>query len=178
VLPARFAWLASAVAVILVRKSAALLPASASVATVGTAVTASVAAPITAAITIEPSATSARRTTRRGFGTGFVHFQIAPADFFPIEAGNRLGCFRIIRHLNKCESASAPCLPVHRDVNPRDLSKLLEQRTQIRFGRLETHVANKQVLHMLLSFDLWKYTSRAHCLPPDSVRPEAKVRTG
>ena len=150
-LPARLARLASAIAVIFIRESAALFPAAA---TFASAVPAAIAAPVAAAITIEPSAASATRTGRCGLRTGLIHFQIAPSDFFSIETCNRLGRFGIIGHLDKSEAASSSCLPIHCNVNPRNLSKRLEQRTQIRLCRLKTHVANKQILHVLLAFDL------------------------
>ncbi len=132
-LPARFAGLASTVSVIFIRESAALFPA-----------TAAIAVPVTASVTIESPASPATRTaTGCGFRPRFVHLQIPSADFFSIQAGNGLRRLRIVGHFDKCEPTSAARFPIHGDVNSGDLSKRLEQRTQIGLGRLETHVSNK-----------------------------------
>jgi hypothetical protein len=147
--------LASAIAVILIRESAALFSAAAAVAApVATAVTSAVTASFAAPVPIKSPTASAPRTAGCGLGTRFVHLQIAPANFFSIEAGNRLGGLGIVGHLDERKSTGTARLPVHCDMNARDLSKRLEQRTQIRLGRLKAHVAYKQVLHVLLSFDL------------------------
>jgi hypothetical protein len=149
VLPARLARLPRAIAVILVREPATLLTAST---TFATAV--AVSASITASVTIEATTTATAWSTGGRLGTRFIDLQIAPADFLPIEAGNRFGGLRVIGHFDERESTGSACFPVHRNVDAADLSKRFEQRTQIRFRCLETHIANEQVLHVLLSFDL------------------------
>jgi hypothetical protein len=135
-LPARFAGLSRAIAVILIRESAALLASAPSIAAVGSAVS--------TAVSVVPTAAAA--STRAGgsaLGTRFVHFQIAPPYFFSIEARNRLGCFRVVWHFHKSEAAGSAGLAVGRNVNARNLPERFKQRTQIRLGRLEAHVADE-----------------------------------
>src|ERR1035437_3518346 len=105
--------------------------------------TVAIAVPPSIAPSIAPTAKPASWTTGRGLGASFVYLQIAAADFLSVETRNGLGCLGIVRHFDKSESASPSSLPVHRDMNARDLSERLEQRAQIRLGRLKTHVAGK-----------------------------------
>ena len=132
VLPARLARLSRAIAVILVRESAALLPA-----------TAPVAAPFAPAVPVEPATTSASRPAGCGLWAGLIHLQIAPTDFFSVEAGNSFRRFRIVGHFHKCESAGSSRFTVRRNVDTRNLPEWFKQRAQIRLGRLKTHVADE-----------------------------------
>src|SRR6266403_2188633 len=132
VLPARLARLSRAIAVILVRESAALLPA-----------TAPVAAPFAPAVPVEPAAPSASRPAGCGLWAGLIHLQLAPTDFFSVEAGNSFRRFRIVGHFHKCESAGSSRFTVRRDVDTRNLPEWFKQRAQIRLGRLKTHVADE-----------------------------------
>jgi len=107
VLPARLARLSRAIAVILVRESAALLPAS---------------GPVAARSPRGPGRT--RHTSRleaRWMRTlGGPHSpQIAPTDFFSVEAGKCFRCFRIVGHFHKCESAGSSRFTVRRNVDTR-----------------------------------------------------------
>jgi hypothetical protein len=128
--------LSRAITVILVRESPALLASAASVAPVGSTVS-------TAVAVIPATTTAATRTAGRALGASFVYFQIASSNFLSIEPRNGLGCFRIVGHFHESESAGSPRLAVRRNVNARNLPKRLEQRTQIRLGRLEAHVADE-----------------------------------
>jgi hypothetical protein len=138
VLPARLARLARAIAVILVRESAALLPTAASVAVSVTAATT-----VATTVTIKPAPTTAARPAGSGLGARFVDLEIAPADFFSVEACNGFGCFGIVGHFHKREPAGTSRLAVRRNVDARDLPEGFKQRAQIRLGRLKTHVADE-----------------------------------
>src|SRR5487761_531262 len=127
--PARFARLARGFAIILIREALA--------------VTAAIASAATAAA----SWAAAFRRPAFALGARFIHLQIAAADLFPVEARNRLGCFRVVGHLDKRKSPGAARFAIHCQVDPRDLSKRREERAQIRFRRLKTHIADKQILH-------------------------------
>src|SRR5487761_1791138 len=101
-----------------------------------------------------PSASPARfARLARGFAIILIRealavtAAIAAADLFPVEARNRLGCFRVVGHLDKRKSPGAARFAIHCQVDPRDLSKRREERAQIRFRRLKTHIADKQILH-------------------------------
>src|SRR5216684_2636712 len=125
-LPAGFARLARGLAIIFVRESA---PAASS------------------------TAARARSTTASGLGARFVHLQIATAQLFSVEAGNRLGGFFVVGHFHEGKAAGAARLPVHDQVHAGHLSEGLEQRAQLTFRGLKTHVAYKQILHFpLLDF--------------------------
>jgi hypothetical protein len=145
-LPARLAWLSCAVAVIFVREPPGLFAATAAVA---------IATPITASITIKTS-TASRSAWPAGCGLGasFVHLQVAATHFFSIEPGDCLRGLGIVGHFNKRKSPGTSRLPVHRNVNTRDLTEGLEQGAQVRFRGLKTHVTDEQILHILLSFNL------------------------
>jgi hypothetical protein len=152
-LPARFARLSGTVAIIFGRESAAL-GISASAAT-----RAAAAGPVTIAVAVKSTAASAARTCAatsagRGLGTSFINLQIAASDCFSIEACNGLGRFGVIWHFDECESASAPGLSIHGNVNTRDLAERFKHPAKFRLGRLKAHVPYKQVLHVLLSFNL------------------------
>jgi hypothetical protein len=136
VLPARLARLARGFAIILVRKfflAAAAASASTIAATVSTTTAASTAGTARAA----------------GFGLGprFVDFQVASAKILAIESGDSLGGFIVIWHFDETEPASASGFAVSGDVDARELAERLEKRAKIRRGRLEAHIAHKQVLH-------------------------------
>ena len=153
-LPARLARLTGAIAVVFVGEPATLLTAPASVSTIstiGTTITASIATPVAVE---SPTATTGTRTAGCGLGTSFVHLQIAATDWFSIQSGDRCGGFGVVGHFHERESAGPSGFAVHCDMDTRDLPEWLEQRAQFRLRRLKTHVAHKQVLHILLSFDL------------------------
>src|SRR4029077_2614968 len=126
-LPARLARLASRFAIILIGEAAAL-------ATAATTAGVAAAAPWPAAFLP---------------GARFVHLQIAPAHLFAVETGNGLGGFGIIGHFDKSKAACPAGFAVGGDVNAGDLTERLEERAQVALGGLETHVANKQILHSL-----------------------------
>src|SRR5574337_365192 len=94
-------------------------------------------------------ATAAPWPAPLGLRTRFVHLQVAPADLFPVERRNCLGRLVVIGHFHKSEPAGPARLPIRGHVDARNLSERLKQRAQIALGRLETHVAHKQILHAL-----------------------------
>jgi hypothetical protein len=150
-LPARLTRLTRRLAVIFVRE--AIPPAAAFSATSAVS-----SAPIPATATGTPATTAPRpskstgaRPARRStlpLRTRFVHFQIASAGLFTIQARNRLRRFFIIRHFHKREPARAPRFAVHRHVYACNLPERLEQRPEVALRRLEIHVANKKAFHV------------------------------
>src|SRR6266849_2046249 len=124
-LPARFARLARRLTVIFVRK------------TLASAALAASAAARAAKIpwTAWPAAFALRAR--------FIHFQVAPANFFSIESGHGLRCFRIVGHFDECKTARAPRLPVHGHVHARYLAERGKQLAQFALRGLEAHVAHK-----------------------------------
>jgi uncharacterized protein (DUF433 family) len=87
------------------------------------------------------AAAAARRTPL--LRARFAHFEIPPADIFSVQACDCLRCLSVIGHFHESEASRAAGLSIHCDVNARDLPERLEQLTQIVFGRLETHIADK-----------------------------------
>src|SRR3970282_1951462 len=75
--------------------------------------------------------------------------QVAPANLFSVESRNRLGCLFVIGHFHKSKAAGPTSVSVRRYVDACDLPERFEQRPQIAFRSLETHVADKQILHSL-----------------------------
>src|SRR5467141_864917 len=98
-----------------------------------------------AALAASPAASSARSAKipwtawRAAFALRprFIHLQIASANFFSIEGGHGCGCFRVIGHLDKSETARAPGFPVHCHVHARDLAERCKQLAQFGFRSLE-----------------------------------------
>src|SRR5450631_1179973 len=127
-LPARLAWLACAVSIVLVGEPAALLGVSTTSAAIPSTVAAPVAPAISTAITstVKPATAAGSRAARCCLRARFVHFQISSAAIFPIQPCNGLRCFRIIGHLDKRKSSRPACLTIHSDVDPRNLSERLE----------------------------------------------------
>src|SRR6267154_43117 len=99
--------------------------------------------PFAPAVPVEPATPSASRPAGCGLWAGLIHLQIAPTDFFSVEAGNSFRCFRIVGHFHKCESAGSSRFTVRRNVDTRNLPEWFKQRAQIRLGRLKTHVADE-----------------------------------
>jgi len=167
-LPARFAWLTGTIAIIFSREAATFAAALASTpwaVTIAVAIsvkptTASAAA--TAAPWAARAAASARATAAGcGLWARLIHFQRSPANFLAIQSLHGLCGFRIVGHLDECESPCSSGFPVHCDVNPCYLSERFEERAQLRFRRLEIHVPDKHVLHKFLSFKEWESAKRA-----------------
>src|SRR5882672_3242253 len=137
-LPARLARLPRGIAIIFIRETvapaAALAPA---------APAARAASPARPAKTLGATwgATFALRAR-------FIHFQIAPANFFSVQRRHGLRRFRVVRHFHECKAARAARLPVHGHVDARLLAERREELSQIAFRRLEVHVADKQTLHL------------------------------
>jgi hypothetical protein len=123
-LPTRFARLSRSSAVILIREAAS--PAPTASAFVIAAATASVIAP---------------RRTALLFGARLVYFDVASADFFTVEGGNRFFRLFVVRHLHESEASSPPCFPVHRHVNAPNLPEGFEQRAQIALRSLKAQVS-------------------------------------
>ncbi len=112
--------------------------------------------------TAAPSAS--RPAASGGFGARFIDFQGSPANFLAIQSLHGLGRFRIVGHLDKRKSSRSSSFPVHRNVNPSNLSERFKQGAQLRFRSLKIHVADKHVLHNVLSFKEWESAERAASL--------------
>src|SRR5216684_45147 len=69
--------------------------------------------------------------------------------------------FRIVGHLDECESPCSSRFPVHSNVNASDLSERFKEGAQLRFRSLKTHIPDKNILHNYLSFQEWESTERA-----------------
>jgi hypothetical protein len=169
-LPARFARLPGTIAIIFGREPATLAAASpAAAATVAISITIPISATIETSATTRaattPTAWPAATATACGFRPGFVHLQSTTTDFFSIQARHSLRCFGIVRHFDERESTCTACFAVHGDVNSSDLSERFEERAQLRFRRLEIHVADKHVLHNFLSFKEWESAESAASMP-------------
>src|SRR5438874_2056683 len=131
-LPAGFARLARGFAVIFVRESSAA--------------TAMTTAGASAAITAGAVA----------FRPGFVDLEIAAAELFAIEARDSVGGFRIIGHFDKGEAASPAGFAIGDNMNAPDLAEGLEQRSQICFRGLKTHISDKKTFHTTSPFVLFR----------------------
>ncbi len=100
--------------------------------------------------TASPTAAASRRSAAAALlGASLVHLQISPSDVFSIETCNRFCGLCVIGHFHEREAAGPACFPVHRDVYTRHLSKGLEELAQLAFGCLKTHIANKEILHVI-----------------------------
>jgi hypothetical protein len=149
VLPARLARLTRDFAIILVRES--FFFATAGVAATRTA---AIAAAITAAATTlaapAPAATTRSARTSAGFRfrACFVYLQIAAADVFAVQSCNGFGCFGVIGHFDKTETARASGLAIGGDVDAGELAEGLEERAEVVRGGLKAHIANKKILHV------------------------------
>src|SRR4029077_13791141 len=110
-----------------------------------------------AATAIVAAAPRATRSTGTATGTrsacflrtGFVDFQIAPADLLAIEGRDRFCRLFVVGHFHKAEAARPPGLAIHGHMHASELAEWLEERTQVCRCGLEAHVAHKQVLHAL-----------------------------
>src|SRR6267378_7716867 len=137
-LPARLARLPRRIAIIFIREpvapAAALAPAAAP---------ARPASPTWAAKTLRAAWRAAFALRPR-----FIHFQIAPANFFSVQRRHGLRRFRVVRHFDERKAARTTRLAVHGHVDACDLAKRSEKLSQIAFRGLEVHVADKQTLHL------------------------------
>jgi hypothetical protein len=127
---------------------------------------AAVAIAVTVAIKTAPASAPAApagstAATGCGFGARLIDLQSSPANFFAVEARHRLCGFRVVGHLDECESTCPSCFPIHSDVNPSDLPEWFKESAQLRFRRLKIHVPDKHVLHDFLSFQEWESAERA-----------------
>src|SRR5438034_515538 len=129
-LPAGFARLPRGFAIVLVGKSAAAMS------------TAGASAAITAGAV--------------AFRPGFVDLEIAAAELFAIEARDSVGGFRIIGHFDKGEAASPAGFAIGDNMNAPDLAEGLEQRSQICFRGLKTHISDKKTFHTTSPFVLFR----------------------
>src|SRR5947208_1382324 len=129
-LPAGFARLPRGFAIVLVGKSAAARS------------TAGASAAITAGAV--------------AFRPGFVDLEIAAAELFAIEARDSVGGFRIIGHFDKGEAASPAGFAIGDNMNAPDLAEGLEQRSQICFRGLKTHISDKKTFHTTSPFVLFR----------------------
>src|SRR6266850_2544172 len=138
-LPARLARLPRGIAIIFIREA------------VASAATLAPSAAPTAWAASSARAVEISRSTRRAtlaLRPRFIHFQIAPANFFAVQCRHGLRRFRVVGHFHERKAARASRLAVHSHVDARHLAKRREELSQIAFRRLEIHVADKQTLHL------------------------------
>jgi hypothetical protein len=157
-LPARFTRLPGTIAIIFCRESAGLgvaaSPSARATATGTVAITVAVKTSAASASRSSCSAAWSTASTRRRLGPSFINFQITTAHFLPVKPCNRFGSLRVIWHFDECEPAGAPSFSIHGNVNTRDLAERFKHSAQFRLSRLKAHIPYKQVLHVLLSFNL------------------------
>src|SRR5712664_3655072 len=139
-LPARLARLPRGIAIIFIREAVASAAAA----------LAPSAAPTAWAASPAWTAEISRSTRRAAFALRprFIHFQIAPANFFAVQCRHGLRRFRVVGHFHERKSARTARLAVHSHVDACHLAKRREELSQIAFRRLEIHVADKQTLHL------------------------------
>jgi len=102
------------------------------------------------------AAVAAAATARSvAFGPSFVDLEIASAERFAVEGGHGIGGFGIIGHFHKSETASSAGLAIGGNMNAPDLSEGLEQRRQISFSGLKTHISDKKIFHTVSPFELF-----------------------
>src|SRR6266404_6292749 len=138
-LPARLARLPRGIAIIFVREAVA-----------SAAALAPSAAPTAWAASPAWTAEISRSTRRAAFALRprFIHFQIAPANFFAVQCRHGLRRFRVVGHFHERKAARTARLAVHSHVDACHLAKRREELSQIAFRRLEIHVEDKQTIHL------------------------------
>jgi hypothetical protein len=99
-----------------------------------------------------PAAITARAV---GFGPSLVDLEIASAELLAIEGRNGFGGFGIIGHFHKGEAARPAGLAIGDNMNAPDLAEGLEQRSQIGFRSLKTHISDKKTFHTISPFELF-----------------------
>jgi len=100
----------------------------------------------------ETSSATAAWSAAVGLRTRLIHVQGTSAHFFPIQSSDCLGRFVVIGHFNETEATSLARVPVRDNIDTRKLTKRLEDRTQFAFRSLETHIADKHILHPVSPF--------------------------
>ena len=86
------------------------------------------------------------------FRPGFVNLEVAAAELFAIEGRDGVGGFRIIWHFDKREPASPAGFAIGDNMNAPDLAEGPEQRSQIGFRSLKTHISDKKTFHTISPF--------------------------
>jgi hypothetical protein len=106
------------------------------------------AAATTAAVATAPAAATTTRATALSFRTSFVDVKSSAADFLAVNGINRTITFRVIRHFDEGEPSRLARITIGDNVHSIYTAVRLKQRTDILFGRTETQVSNKNVLHL------------------------------
>jgi hypothetical protein len=135
-----------------------LVPSSATATAISTTATAAAvsttaAATTTTAEATTPAAATAAACATSAFRTRFVDVKRSAANLFSIYRVNRAIAFRIVRHLYKGEPSGLTRITVGNNVYTVHTTVSFKQRTDVLFGRTETQVSNKNILH-LSPFDL------------------------
>src|SRR5512132_4082577 len=111
-----------------------------------------------AAATATVAATAAARTAIR-FGTRFVDIQGSAVQIPAVQTVNRRIRFRIAAHFHESEASSLPCVAVRDDIYTLDGAVRFKHGTNRLFGRSETEISNKNVLHVF-SFCICRAANR------------------
>src|SRR4051794_36120836 len=110
-------------------------------ATAATTAATAVAATSTAAAPSTTAATAAARTL-----LGLVHGQRAALKLSGVEVADRVGGFRIGRHLDEAEASRTTRVAVHDQLGLGHSARLREEVAQIHFGGVEGEITNVQSL--------------------------------
>lgn len=84
-------------------------------------------------------------------GTRVVHIQVAPVHVSSVQRRERPGCFRIICNFLETEAAGFARDAICQHIDAHNFTKQIEDRPQLAFSRLETHLADKLILRPILS---------------------------
>ncbi|HVH60169.1 MAG TPA: hypothetical protein VM709_07535 [Candidatus Sulfotelmatobacter sp.] len=95
------------------------------------------------------AAAAAITTGAVAFRPGFVDLEIAASELFAIEGRDGFGGFHIIWHFDKREATGPARFAIGDNMNAPDLAEGLEQRSQIGFRGLKTHISDKKVFHAI-----------------------------
>jgi hypothetical protein len=80
-------------------------------------------------------------------GHSFIHPQRATAEFPPVQLVHSLCRFLIVCHFDESKSTRLAGFPIIHDTNACELAIGFEERPQVSFCGLKTHVSNEQILH-------------------------------
>ena len=98
------------------------------------------------AAALAPASTASATTATFRFGPCFVHVQGASANLRAIQCRNRFLSVLGTCHLDKTETARAPCVPVSHDADAIHLPMHFKELAQFFFRCVEIQVSNEDVL--------------------------------
>jgi hypothetical protein len=118
-----------------------------------TAVATTAATTTTAAAEATTSATTTATGTACALRTRFVDVKRSAANLFSVYRVNGAIAFRVVRHLYEGKPSGLTRITVGNNVYTVHTTVSFKQRTDVLFGRAETQVSYKNILH-LFPFDL------------------------